>query len=63
MMLGPLIAISPTTSAPSPMSSRTPGSGLISFISTPGIGLPIEPTRAGSPHTEKLATGDVSERP
>jgi hypothetical protein len=63
MMLGPLIAISPTTSVPSARSSRTPGSGLISFISTPGIGLPIDPTRAGSPQTEKLATGEVSDRP
>ncbi len=61
MMLWPLIAISPTASGVHSTSSQPSGSS--SFISTPGIGTPIEPTRTGSPYSEKLATGEVSERP
>ena len=61
MMLWPLIAISPISSGPSGTVSQL--SGWSSSISTPGIGTPIEPTRTGSPYGEKLATGDVSERP
>ena len=61
MMLWPLIAISPTASSDHSISSQVPG--LSSFISTPGIGMPIEPTRTGCPYGEKLATGEVSESP
>ena len=61
MMLWPLIAISPIASGPSGTSSQLPAWS--SFISTPGIGTPIEPTRTGSPYGEKVATGEVSERP
>jgi hypothetical protein len=60
MMFGPLMAISPTVSGSSSTSDQ---SGLISFISTPGIGMPIDPTRTSSPSGEKLATGDVSDSP
>ena len=64
MMLWPLIAISPTAcSGSSPKSISSQLSGWSSVISTPGIGTPIEPTRTSSPYGEKLATGEVSERP
>ena len=45
MMLWPLIAISPIASGVHSISSQLSGS--ISFISTPGTGMPIEPTRDG----------------
>ena len=63
MMLWPLIAISPIASGSSPTSISSQLSGWSSFISTPGIGTPIEPTRTCSPYGEKLATGEVSDRP
>ncbi|OIQ74042.1 hypothetical protein GALL_443180 [mine drainage metagenome] len=61
MTLWPLIAISPTVSGESLSSAQPIGS--MSFISTPGIGSPMDPTRAGSPYTLKLATGEVSDSP
>ena len=64
MMLWPLIAISPIASGSllsAFTSSQVPGSS--SFISTPGIGIPIEPTRGSASNGEKLATGEVSESP
>ena len=35
----------------------------MSFISTPGMGTPIEPTRGSSPKREKDAIGEVSDSP
>ena len=64
MMLWPLMAISPMASGSllsAFTSSQLPGS--ISFISTPGIGIPIEPTRGSSPYGENDATGEVSDSP
>ena len=63
MMLWPLIAISPIASVALSTRPRPSVPGSISFISTPGIGMPIEPTRAAPPYGEKLATGEVSESP
>lgn len=56
MMLCPRMAISP-------MSSAVFQSASMRRISTPQIGVPIEPALAGLPGWLNEATGAVSERP
>ena len=58
MMLWPLITISPT----SPWSTSLPSSST-TFISTPSIGVPIEPGLRSLSGWLNEATGEVSERP
>ena len=58
MTLWPLMTISPT----SPCSTSLPSSST-SFISTPSIGVPIEPTLRSLSGWLKEATGEVSESP